>query len=106
VAEQIVKRLIDDIDGGEAAETVPFSIDGTSYEIDLSGENAQILRVRLSLYVQHARKTGTIDRRRGHTTSSREHSADIRAWAKARGIMVNERGRIPATVIEQYENAH
>jgi hypothetical protein len=106
MAEQIIKRLVDDIDGGEAAETVPFAIDGRSYEIDLSDENAQILRDRLSLYVQHARKTGEGGRRHSRTASSRERGADIRAWAKTRGIQVSERGRIPATVVEQYENAH
>jgi hypothetical protein len=105
MAEQIIKRLIDDLDGGEAAETVPFSIDGASYEIDLSDENAQILRDRLSHYVQHARKAGASGRRSGRPASSRERTADIRAWAKAQGIKVNERGRIPATVLEQYENA-
>lgn len=43
---------------------------------------------------------------RSRAASSRERSADIRAWAKARGIKVNERGRIPATVVEEYERAH
>ena len=28
-------RLLDDLDGGEAAESVAFSLDGKSYEIDL-----------------------------------------------------------------------
>lgn len=107
MAEQVIKRLVDDIDGGEAHETVPFTIDGTSYEIDLSSENAKILRDRLSPYVEHARKAGTSGRRRrGRGASSRERSAEIRAWAKSRGIDVNERGRIPVTVVEQYEAAH
>lgn len=107
MAEQVITRLVDDIDGGEADETVPFSIDGTSYEIDLSGENAKILRDRLSPYIEHARKAAASSgrRRRDRATSSPERSAEIRAWAKHHGIMVNERGRIPATVVEQYESA-
>ncbi len=105
MAEQIIKRLIDDLDGGEAEETVPFSIDGVSYEIDLSSDNAKKLRDSLSPFVEHARRAGA-GRRRRRAASSRERSADIRAWAKARGIKVNERGRIPATVVEEYERAH
>lgn len=106
MAEQIIKRLIDDLDGGEAEETVPFSIDGVSYEIDLSSDNAKKLRDSLSPFVEHARRAGAGRRRRSRAASSRERSADIRAWAKARGIKVNERGRIPATVVEEYERAH
>jgi hypothetical protein len=110
MAEQIIKRLIDDIDGGEAEETVQFSLDGVPYEIDLSSANAKKVRDSLAPYVEHARKAGSGGaggrRRRSRAASSRERSADIRAWAKARGIKVNERGRIPATVVEEYERAH
>ncbi len=110
MAEQIIKRLIDDIDGGEAEETVQFSLDGVPYEIDLSSANAKKVRDSLAPYVEHARRAGSGGaggrRRRSRAASSRERSADIRAWAKARGIKVNERGRIPATVVEEYERAH
>jgi hypothetical protein len=110
MAEQIIKRLIDDIDGGEAEETVQFSLDGVPYEIDLSSANAKKVRDSLAPFVEHARKAGGVAaggrRRRSRAASSRERSADIRAWAKARGIKVNERGRIPATVVEEYERAH
>jgi hypothetical protein len=30
----------------------------------------------------------------------------VRAWAKSQGIQVSERGRIPASVVEQYEAAN
>lgn len=106
MAEQIVKRLVDDLDGGEAVETVPFSVDGVSYEIDLSGTNAAKLRESLSPFVQHARRASLGKRRRSRVASSRERSADIRAWAKAHGKNVSERGRIPANIVEEYERAH
>jgi hypothetical protein len=32
--------LVDDLDGGEAAESVSFSLDGKTYEIDLSEKHA------------------------------------------------------------------
>ena len=44
-------------------------------------------------------------RRPARTASSRERSGDIRAWAKDQGIAVSERGRIPASVVQQYQAA-
>ncbi|MEV4258874.1 Lsr2 family protein [Spirillospora sp. NPDC052269] len=106
MAQKVQVLLVDDLDGGEADETVAFSIDGASYEIDLSSANAKKLRDSLQPFVEVSRKAGTQRRRRQRGASSRERSAEIRAWAKARGIKVNERGRIPANVIEQYEAAN
>jgi len=109
MAQKVEVLLVDDIDGGEADETVTFSLDGTSYEIDLSKENAAKLREGLEPFVAHARRARKPAGRGGRATrtaGSRERSAEIREWAKSRGIKVNERGRIPANVIEQYEAAH
>ncbi|MFD0688561.1 histone-like nucleoid-structuring protein Lsr2 [Actinomadura fibrosa] len=109
MAQKVEVLLVDDIDGGEADETVSFSLDGTTYEIDLSKKNAAKLRNGLEPFVSSARKarkaTGRTGRG-GRTTNSRERSAEIREWAKSNGIKVNERGRIPANVIEKYEAAH
>ncbi|MFC0037020.1 MULTISPECIES: histone-like nucleoid-structuring protein Lsr2 [Actinomadura] len=106
MAQKVQVLLVDDLDGGEADETVAFSIDGASYEIDLSSANAKKLRDSLQPFVEKSRKAGTARRRRPRTGSNRERSAEIRAWAKAHGIKVNERGRIPQNVIEKYEAAH
>jgi hypothetical protein len=76
---------------------------------DLSTGNANKLRKELEPYVEHARKaTGaaTARRRRTRTGPGRERSAQIRAWAKQRGYKVNERGRIPANIVAEYEAAH
>jgi hypothetical protein len=109
VAQKTVVELIDDIDGKPADETVTFSLDGVTYEIDLSSKNADTLRKTLSRYADRARKARAADagraRRDGHGTGAsgtRERSADIRAWAKQRGILVNDRGRIPAHVVDAY----
>lgn len=111
MARETIVRLVDDLDGGAADETVSFSLDGAAYEIDLSAENAKKLRDSLSAFVEHSRRAGSA--KRGRTggpakrgASNRERSADIRAWAKGQGIKVNERGRIPASVVEQYDAAH
>ena len=52
MAKQIQEILIDDLDGGEANETVSFAIDGSSYEIDLSDLNAKKLRDALTVQVR------------------------------------------------------
>ncbi|QFG22502.1 Lsr2 family protein [Actinomadura sp. WMMB 499] len=108
MAQKVQVLLLDDLDGGEADETVTFSLDGASYEIDLSDTNAKKLRDSLQPFMEKARKAGTVSRnkRRQRGASSRERSAEIRTWAKNNGIKVNERGRIPAHVIEKYEAAH
>jgi hypothetical protein len=106
--------LIDDLDGGEANETVTFAIDGLSYEIDLSDDNAKKLREALSAFVGGARRAesgSTRGRRRGSAggaqrAMTREKSAEIRAWAKAHGHPVSERGRIAASIVEAYDAAH
>jgi len=106
MAQKITVALEDDIDGGPADETVRFGLGGTEYEIDLSTRNATAFRRKLAPFIEHARKTGRGQRRRpGRTASSRERSADIRAWAKDQGITVSDRGRIPASVAEQYDAA-
>jgi Lsr2 len=106
MAQKITVALEDDLDGGPADETVRFGIGGADYEIDLSKKNAAAFRRKLAPFIEHARKAGRGPHRRaGRTAASRERSADIRAWARDQGIAVSERGRIPASVVEQYEAA-
>jgi nucleoid-associated protein Lsr2 len=106
MAQKIEVLLIDDLDGTSADETVTFACDGSRYEIDLSASNATHLRQALQPFVKNARKSKSASPRSSRATSHRERSADIRTWAKKRGIEINERGRIPASVIEQYDAAH
>ena len=106
MAQKITVALEDDIDGGPADETVRFGLGGTDYEIDLSRKNAAAFRRKVAPFIEYARRAGRGQRRRpGRTASSRERSADIRAWAKDQGITVSDRGRIPASVAKQYEAA-
>lgn len=121
MAQKTVVTLEDDIDGGTADETVTFALDGITYEIDLSASNAQALRDAFSSYVGHGRRTsgrsgaarGTRTRTAstgsaasgGGTSARRGDNAAIREWARAHGHSVNERGRIPASVIGAYDAA-
>ena len=96
----------DDIDGGAAAVTIPFSLEGKSYEIDLSDENASQLRSALQPYIDNARPAGpTKSRSRNGSRGASADPADVRAWAKTNGFTVQERGRIPAAVMEAYTAA-
>lgn len=103
MARKTIVVLQDDLDGGPADETLHFGIGGLEYEIDLSEKNAARLRKQLAPFVGHARKAGRTPRRVTRTAASRRRSRDIRAWAREQGIPLSERGRIPASVVEQYE---
>ena len=96
-------ELEDDLDGSPADETVRFGFDATWYEIDLNEKNARAFRTQLAPFVEHARKPGRGPGRRAtRTASGRQRSGELRAWAKDQGIAVSARGRIPASVVEQY----
>ena len=105
MAQRVTVEMTDDIDGTEAAETIAFGVDGTAYEIDLSVKNAAKMRQVFGRYVEHARRT-TGGRRSGRSHRDRHRSPAVREWAKQQGIEVSERGRIPASVVSQYEQAH
>jgi hypothetical protein len=95
--------LEDDLDGGPAEETIHFQLGAHEYEIDLNAVNAGRFRAQMAPFVSHARKAGRGRSRAARSTSVRRRSADIRKWAKERGMPVSDRGRIPASVLEQYE---
>lgn len=91
----------------EGKETVSFSFDGTAYEIDVCVAHAKELQDKFSTYAERARKAGSGGRRRkARTGPGRERSSEIRAWARQQGHKVSERGRIPASIIAEYEAAH
>ncbi|GHF63273.1 Lsr2 family protein [Streptomyces mashuensis] len=110
MAQKVQVLLVDDLDGGEADETVTFALDGKSYEIDLNTKNADKLRASLQDYVKAARRTGGRATTRGgkapRATASSPDTAKIRAWAKENGYNVNDRGRVPAEIKEAYEKAN
>ena len=108
MAHQTSVTLVDDLDGGKAAETVVFGLDGASYEIDLSKKNAGTLRKALTDFVEHGRrvKADRSARNRKRPVPRKGPSpAAVREWAAAHGIAVSPRGRISAEVVAQYEAA-
>ncbi|MEO3972612.1 Lsr2 family protein [Streptomyces sp. CAU 1734] len=110
MAQRVVVTLSDDIDGGEAAETVEFGLDAKSYEIDLNPANAKKLRKALAPYVAAGRKLpgGAKRGRRAITythTALEPAPAAVRAWAQSNKMDVPARGRIPKAVYEAFREA-
>lgn len=111
MAKETITRLIDDIDGGVAHETVTFALDGHLYQIDLSSKNAKRLRAELATYVSHGSRVPTRvaatagrppGRRGGVALVDRDQNRAIRAWAQSKGFDVATRGRIKQEIVEEY----
>ena len=96
--------LEDDLEGGEADETVQFSLDGKDYEIDLSTANAEKLREALRPYAAAGRNAGRTQARNTGARASKSNpdTAKIRARAKENGHEVSDRGRIHQSVKDAY----
>ena len=106
MAQKVQVILVDDLDGGEATETVNFGLDGVSYEIDLSSKNASTLRDALAPYVGAGRRIGGRRRGRGGASGTGASPAQVREWAREHGWELSDRGRVPADVREAYDAAH
>lgn len=110
MAQKVEVTLIDDLDGGKAAETVSFSLEGTQYVIDLSEKNAKAFRESLAKYVDAARRDkGARVASRGTARKSAAtgpDTSDVRTWAKAQGYEVSERGRVSKELIVKFQEAH
>lgn len=106
MAQKVLVSLVDDLDGSEADETVEFGLDGVTYQIDLSADNAEELRDALAQYIEHARRAGGRKRtsRSGGAapTVDREQNQAIRAWARKNGYQVSDRGRIPTDIVDAF----
>lgn len=113
MATRHVKQLIDDLDGtvledGDGSQ-VTFSVDGRSYEIDLSNSNAEEFRRAFAPYVDAARSIGSAGAGRNRRAASPKSGIDlgaVREWAQANGHSVSDRGRVSASVIDAYTSAN
>ena len=90
MAQVTAVRLVDDLDGGHADESVDFTVDNKRYQMDLSEKNATRLREILAPFIAAARRSGG--------------SATTRSRRSTIGFNVSARGRIAASVREAYEN--
>jgi hypothetical protein len=93
MAKTVIVKLTDDIDGGDAEETVHFSLDGKSYEIDVNAANAARGRAAIDPFIAKGRASGGTGRPRTTRTTagpsektlfsqlSSEEKARFRSWA-------------------------
>ena len=109
MAQKIQTLFIDDLDGSTAEGTVRFGLDGTEYEIDLNAGHAKELRDALARYVDAARTVGGSGRkparRSSRGTASGLNTTEVREWARAQGIEVKDRGRVPADLVVKFKAA-
>lgn len=111
MARRTMLVLEDDLDATPAQHQVSFSFEGVSYEIDLNEEHYAELQEAMAPWVSHARRVSgrrTSKRSSGDSASSSSSvsATDIREWARAEGMEVSDRGRVPANVRAAYEEAH
>lgn len=113
MAQRVNVVLVDDIDESAAVETVTFSLDGISYEIDLNEEHSTELRDAMAVWVGHARRLGGArsGARKGRSTARNSggtgaDSSAVREWARANGYTVSDRGRIKGNVLAAYQAAN
>jgi hypothetical protein len=93
MAKTVIVKLTDDIDGGDAEETIHFSVDGKHYEIDVNATNAAHVRAAFKPFIAKGRLSSSRGRARaarpsatpGEKTLFSQLSADekrrFRAWA-------------------------
>ena len=117
MAREVIEKLVDDLDGSDATETVSFALDGTSFEIDLSRKNAAAFRKLFDRYVKAGRRSSPASGRRRRAAASTNGSkpkpkpkrefdiTQLREWAGANDVAVPARGRIPQAVVDQYKEA-
>jgi hypothetical protein len=118
MTKKVTIEILDDTDGSPAEQTIPFGLDGVSYEIDLSSLNAEALRTALAPFVSTARRTGgrrirvaigqATDNAKEASQPTAEYAAahDIRSWAQRNGYVVAEQGRISKKIAEAYRESH
>jgi hypothetical protein len=110
MAQRVIHELVDDLTGDRADETVTFGIDGKWYEMDLSSNNAGVLRDIFGDYVQVARKVPASGRPSRTASAApranREQMRAIREWAKSQGLQVSDRGRISQEIQDKFNAAH
>ncbi len=105
MARKTVVTLVDDIDGSDAVRTVSFSLDGTSYEIDLNSRNLDSLTTALDPFIKNAHTAGKRGAPKGGkaTTAPSRNLSEVRVWARENGYSVSDRGRVPFEILTAHQ---
>lgn len=115
MAKKVYVQLVDDIDDkpiDSGGEHITFSVNGASYEIDLSDKNAKEFHRKLDYYIEHSARVGGKRTKKSPSSAGVGSKRDanqtkaIREWAKSNGYAISARGRIPADVEQAFDAAH
>ncbi|MDU0346593.1 Lsr2 family protein [Microbacterium sp. KSW2-29] len=112
MAKKHITQVIDDLDGSviDDGETVHFSLEGRSYEIDLSSENVEKMREAFEPFISAGRPVGfsspSVRKDSRRRPAPTRDLVDVRTWAEKNGYSINARGRISAAVLAAYDAAH
>lgn len=99
--------LADDLDGStNDVETVEIQVNGEKHTVDLNKRHRADLKKALARYINAAQQNeNNVPIRAAADPEDRKtYNAEVRAWARKHNVEVPERGRVPRSVIEQYEN--
>jgi hypothetical protein len=115
VVTRIHTVLVDDLDASTIdVETVPFTVDGVTYTIDLSPTNRAALHQALLPYITAGRRLPKQPTRKASSPPEQRARADnakLRAWwAQHAGTLAlpapRNHGAIPQQVRDAYRTAH
>ncbi|MGO4586743.1 Lsr2 family protein [Arthrobacter sp. 2RAF6] len=109
MTREVIPRLVDDLDGSEATQTIEFSFQGISYQFDLNDSNATYFESLLSPYIEKGAKQGGVTagtkRTAAASTLTKARTKRLRAWALEHQIPMADRGKIAQHIVERYESA-
>lgn len=95
----------------EATQTVTLLVNGREVELDLCDDHGKEFYEVIDPWVQAGRPVSGTPSRGGARRTRRSQGAGrpdtkaIRAWAERNGIEMAGRGRIPQTIVDQYNAA-
>lgn len=105
---RIIEQRICDVCGKEQpigeGQSLKFSWGGKNYEIDLCQKDADKMSNALTPYAEAARKLAGSGKPFRNVATGPDPRA-VRAWAKSKGIEVNDRGRVPQELVAQFVEA-
>lgn len=105
MATKTVTVLVDDIDGTAAERTVEITLDGESYQLDLSTAHHHELVRDLARWMAVARRVSGDGQPTPFFSETRADPRAVREWARSRGIDVPAGKRVPKDVVEQFRAA-
>lgn len=104
MAEILTTTIVDDLTGSLLEESerkrVLFGVNGREFRLDVDANGKQQFMDALKPFMKAATELA-----KPRTKGGRDKAGEIRAWAKANGHAISDRGRIPADIQKAYDAA-